>query len=199
MMEVLLWSRRNQPIERSSSLPTPLRLYGPLPSALCFLLAALLAGCGFTGTSVKELQFAEQFPYEDMNHTLVLERIDGVTDTTLGRVITLELENRSSQTISLSTASGVVGLAYDIESESWVEIENTVTYPDFGVLLGPRGGGIPSTTAIYFEPAVADSVDTMDIRILVVGHLWDDDHASDATAAAFIDLTLQKVETGSSE
>jgi hypothetical protein len=169
-----------------------LRLFNnaiPLP---CVFTILALVSCGVLGPNIKEKHFEEQYPYEDVNHSLVLHPIEGVTDTSLTQVVTILLENRSDLIIAIWPESSVVGLIYETETEKWVEIKNTVEFPDKGLLVGPRGGEIPSSTAIYFQPDLVSHTNSMDVRILVVGNVWDEEQGAGEPVAAYLDLTLGK-------
>jgi hypothetical protein len=106
--------------------------------------------------------------------------------------VTIQLENRSDRNVAVLPEDGIIGLVYDTEAETWVEVENAVAYPDIGWLLGPRGGEVPSIAAIYFEPDVVSPSDSMNIRILVVGHVWDEEEGPGEAVAAYLDLALEK-------
>ena len=159
--------------------------------ALVLLTALALTSCGILGPGIPERRFAEQFPYEDLNRTLVLRPIEGVTETNLSQAVTLQLENHGDQMVAFSPEGNIEGLVYDRQSDIWVEVENAVSYPDIGWMLGPQGGEIPSSTAIYFEPATTGSVHSMDIRVLVVGHIWGDVNGPGEAVAAYLDLALE--------
>jgi hypothetical protein len=160
---------------------------------ICFLLMVfLIPGCSKLQPSDSERAFTQQFPYEDMNVSLILHPIEGVTDTSLTQVVTILLENLGELTIAILPESSIVGLVYDTETEKWVEIRNTVEFPDKGWLVGPRGGEIPSSTAIYFQPDLVSSSNSMDVRILVVGYVWDEEQGAGEPIAAYLDLTLEK-------
>jgi hypothetical protein len=159
---------------------------------ICFLLMGfLIPGCSKLQPSDSERVFTQQFPYEDVNHSLVLNLIEGVTNTSLTQVVTILLENRGNLIIAIWPETSIVGLVYDTETEKWVEINNTIEFPDKGLLVGPRGGEIPSSTAIYFQPDLASSANSMDVRILVVGYVWDEEQGTGEPIAAYLDLTLE--------
>jgi hypothetical protein len=168
------------------------RLFNGAMPLLCILTILALAGCGVLAPSIQEKRFAEQYPYEDVNHTLALHPIEGVTDTSLTEVVTILLENHGDLTIAIWPESGILGLVYDTETEKWVEIKNAVEYPDKGWLVGPRGGEIPSSTPIYFQPDLVSPANSMDVRILVVGHVWDEEQGAGEPMAAYLDLRLEK-------
>ena len=85
-----------------------------------------------------------------------------------------------------------MGLAFDKETEKWIEIKNAVEFPEKGLLVGPQGGEIPSGTAIYFQPELTSPTNSMDIRILVVGNVWNEEQGAGEPVAAYLDLTLEK-------
>lgn len=161
--------------------------------SLFFIITILaLAGCRLLDSSIQGKQFAEQYPYEDLNHTLILHPTEEITNTSFNQTITILMENRGDMAIAIWPKSDIIGLAYDIEDKRWVEVRNAVEYPDTGLLLGAPGDNVPSSTAIYFWPDLISPIDSMDIRILVVGHIWDEEQGSGEPVAAFIDLTLEK-------
>ena len=149
-----------------------------------------MTSCGMLRPVTRDQRFTEQFPYEDVNRTLVLRPVEGVTEDSLGGVITVQLENHSDEMVSYSPEDGIVGLAYDTSSETWVEVENTVSYPDAGLLLAPRGSEIPSIAAVYFEPPAAQRSQLTDVRILVVGHVWTGEQGPGTAVAGYLDIAL---------
>jgi hypothetical protein len=160
---------------------------------ICFLLAGfLIPGCSKLQPSDSEKTFTQQFPYEDVNDSLVLYTIEGITETNIDDVVTLQLENHSNQMIAYSTKEGIIGIVYNLESESWVDMENNVQYPDVEWHLGSRGGDIPSISVVDYKPILESNPDTLDIRIVVVGHVYDETHGLGEPVAAYLDLTLEK-------
>jgi hypothetical protein len=169
-----------------------LRLFNSAIPLLCVFTILVLVSCGVLGLSIQEKHFTEQYPYEDVNDSLALRPIEGVTNTDLTEVVTILLENRIDLTISILPESDIVGLAYDTETEKWVEVKNAVEYPDKGWLIGPRGGEIPSSTAIYFQPDLVSPTNSIEVRIVVIGHVWDEAQGAGEAMAAYLDLTLEK-------
>jgi hypothetical protein len=163
----------------------------PIRVAAILLVSIVVIGCTSRTSSDRELDLIERFPYDDMNHSLVLNLIEGVTNISLTQVVTIQLENRGDLIIAIWPETSIVGMVYEKETEKWVEIKNTVEFPDKGLLVGPRGGEIPSSTAIYFQPDLASSVNSLDVRILVVGHVWDEEQGAGKPVAAYLDLTLE--------
>jgi hypothetical protein len=159
----------------------------------CWLLVGFLApGCSGVQLSDREQAFARQFPYADVNHSLVLHTVEGITETRIDRVVTLELVNHSDQLIGFPAGYGVEGFAYDPESDRWVEIGNSVRFPDVQRVLGPRGGEIPSLVWVDYKPVLESTQDSLEIRIVVVGHFYDETTGFGEAAAAFLDLTLEE-------
>jgi hypothetical protein len=162
------------------------------PILICFLLMGfLIPGCSKLQPSDSERAFTQQFPYEDVNDSLVLYTIEGITETNIDDVVTLQLENLSNQMIAYSTKEGIIGIVYNPESKSWVDMENNVQYPDIEWLLGPRGGDIPSISVVDYKPILDSNPDTLDLRIVVVGHVYDETYGLGEPVAAYLDLTLE--------
>lgn len=159
---------------------------------LSFLMVMATTGCGLVKLRDSERAFAGQFPYEDVNDSLVLCTIEGITETRIDHIVILQLENHSSQMIAYSTKEGIIGIAYDPGSKSWVEVENRVQYPDIQWLLGPPGSDIPSISAVDYEPALEDPPGLLEIRIVVIGHVYDEAHGFGEAVVAYFDLTLEK-------
>jgi hypothetical protein len=168
------------------------RSFGKLASTLSLLIMATTAGCSGVQLSDREQAFARQFPYADVNHSLVLHTVEGITETNLDHAVTLQLENHSNRMIAYSTREGIVGAVYDPGSKSWVEAENRVHYPDIQWLLGPRGDDIPSISLVDYSPTLESTPDSLEIRIVVVGHVYDETHGFGEAAAAYLDLTLER-------
>jgi len=163
-----------------------------LATALSFLIVMSTGGCSAVQLSDRDQAFALRFPYEDVNHSLVLRTVEGITETRMDRVVTLELVNHSDRLIGFPAGYGVEGLAYDPENDTWVEIGNSVRFPAVRRVLGPNGGEIPSLGWVDYKPILTFTPDLLEIRIVVLGHFYDETNGFGEPVAAYLDLTLER-------
>lgn len=166
------------------------------PSALlvvAVLLVIVATGCSTSASPERELAFAEHFPYDDVNRSLQLQPVEGLTETRIGHIVTVQVENHSDRVIAFPVDYGVLGLTYNLDTAEWVELPNTVQfYPDVQRVLGVPGGPIPSIGWVDYEPALDTIPTSLDIRIVVVGHVLSRETSQLAEpVVAYIDLTLE--------
>jgi hypothetical protein len=159
------------------------------------LATTVVAACGLTLSDQQEQTFSQMFPYSDVNHSIVLRSVEGITETDLDSVITLQLENLSTQMIEFPVGYGVRGFTYHRDAREWSEISNGMSFsPERGTLLGPQGGDIPGVdmTLVSYFTSGASLPYSLDIRIVVVGHFYNESEGLGDPVAAYLDLTLEK-------
>jgi hypothetical protein len=156
------------------------------------LVVIVVTGCKSNTSNERELGFMECFPYDDMNHSLQLQTIEGLTETHIGSIITLQVENHSNTAIAFPVDYGVRGLSYDPSNTEWVEFPNKVQFcPDVQRVLGAQGSTIPNFGLVDYEPELDETPASLDIRIVVVGHVNDETYGLGEPVAAYLDLTLE--------
>lgn len=160
---------------------------------LGFLIAMVLAMSGCTGTSTasREQAFSNLFPVEDVNSSLVLEPLDGHTDTDLDAALSFRVENHSSRVVLFSPGFGVRGFVFTKTSQEWTEIPNAVEFPEVQMVLGPRGGDLPHIDVVDYRPGTELPGGSAPIRIVVVGTQLNEDMTPGDSVLAYIDVTLE--------
>jgi hypothetical protein len=160
--------------------------------ATMLLTAILVIGCTSRASNDREMDFVECFPYDDMNHSLQLQPIEGLTETRIGSIITLQIENHSNMAIAFPVDYGVRGLSYDPSNTEWVEFPNKVQFcPDVQRVLGAQGSTVPNFGLVDYEPELDETPASLDLRIVVVGHVYDETNGFGEPIAAYLDLTLE--------
>jgi hypothetical protein len=157
------------------------------------LLATIVViGCTSSTSNDRDLEFAESFSYDDVNRSLQLKPAEGLTETRIGRIITLQIENHSNTAIAFPVDYGVRGLSYDPSNTEWVEFPNKVQFcPDVQRVLGAQGSTIPNFGLVDYEPELDETPASLDIRIVIVGHEYDEIYGLGEPVAAYLDLTLE--------
>jgi hypothetical protein len=175
--------------------PEPLRKGLALVIVAFMLASAGVAACGLALRDQREQTFSQMFPYADVNHSIVLRSVEGITETDLDRIITLQLENLSIQMVEFPVGYGVRGFTYHQDAREWSEISNGMRFsPERGALLGPQGGEIPGVDValVSYFPSGASLPDSLEIRIVVVGHFYDESEGLGEAVMAYCDLTLKR-------
>lgn len=159
-------------------------------AVVAFIVAT---GCNTSALAEREIAFAEHFPYDDVNRSLRLRALEGLTEASIGHIVTVQIENHSNEVIAFPVDYGVQGFTYDPNIAEWVELPNRAQfYPDVQRLLGVPGGTIPSVGWVDYEPELDTIPASLDIRIVVVGHVLSrDTHQVAEPVVAYIDLTLR--------
>lgn len=173
---------------------------------LCIALT-VSSGCGnksSTPISVvtstdREIAFATVVPINDMNTSMTMEYSSDYTTNGLkiDSMIVLSVENQSQEAIILPHDNGTRLFVYSEEKANWAEVQNRVTYAtSVETLLAPHGIFDPATNAIwtnivYIIPDVPNEGKPVFVRVVVVGHIYQNGSATDKQVGAYTDIELQ--------
>jgi hypothetical protein len=112
------------------------------------------------------------------------------TEYKFGSKVDVVIENVSDRKIFLPSDSSVLR-AFIADNNTWVEVENDVTYLGNGSILNPKGTvGTKWITVIrpVFEPSLGDN---MLVRILVAGEFVSNSERTGVPVAAYVDLVMK--------
>lgn len=179
--------------ERCREGPTARQAVARRARLLLLHLLVLLTACQSGLPASADEAFLKQFPYDDINKSIELRVIEGVTETTVNSVITLEVINRSDTVIVFAEDYGVRGFIFDSGSKTWIEIENAVQYPNVQRGLRPANidGPLPPLGFVDFKPVIGRLDAETTLRILVVGHIYEGPGRPGKPVMAYLDLLLQ--------
>jgi hypothetical protein len=158
------------------------------------LLMALAYGCSSNkvdGTNDLQESFKNIVPVGDINNSLKINIInEEQTEYKFGLEVEVVIENVSDRKIFFPSDSSVLR-AFVAENNTWVEVENDVTYLGNGSILNPKGTvGTKWITGIrpVFEPSLGDNVL---VRILVAGEFVSNIERTGVPVSAYIDLVMK--------
>lgn len=77
------------------------------------------------------------------------------------------------------------------ENEQWTEIPNSVEYPPEDIVLSPSRNDPFQWGDAIIRPVLPDRHETVRVRIVLVGNVYQDNQVTDKLTAAYIDLELQ--------
>ena len=165
-------------------------------SILIPLLMGLVACLG-KNHQTKEDAFAKMMliPIKDMNKEITLSlpvMEKGIYVPKLGDIIDLTLVNHSKELIVFPSDYGVRMYTYNDKDEIWIEINNLANYvPPGNRQVSPKGDGIPGQIIISAIPDLPISSYPVDLRVVVIGIIYQHGIATENQVGAYTDITLQ--------
>lgn len=104
----------------------------------------------------------------------------------------LTLENFSDSKVVFPNDYGLRIYTFDQGENMWLEIQNSAKYiPEGNRQISPKGLANPfGVTGIDFVPQVLDCEQAIEIRVVVVGEVYEGDTPTGVSAGAYIDVTL---------
>jgi hypothetical protein len=153
----------------------------------------MLIGCN-DGTSLKDLneEFAKKFPLADLNRSLQLGLVGegGVFDKNSS--IAFYIYNMSNRPILIDHNANTK--LFVARNSKWVEIENSIIYPD-SLPLSPLGTPLLDSRYTWVQLVLSDEVfdtttEDIRIRILVLGEIMEDDHEIVESVGAYFDILI---------
>jgi hypothetical protein len=135
-----------------------------------------------------DVEFQKLNPFSDINTSVVLDSPMVNTNPGPGVLITIRLSNESSSWTMFPPEYGAIGLLWREGTGQWEELPNQVKSPDIPYFLGPSNGEAPNTGIVAFSPGKVWP-DSNAIRVVVYGHLRNQDGTPGKDVVAFIDVT----------
>jgi hypothetical protein len=134
-------------------------------------------------------------PIQNMNHeiTLSLPIIDNnAIVPKLGKSITFQIDNHSKDLIKFPSNYGIKIFRYDAIGENWIEIENITKYiPEGNRQVSPKGVDSLGYIITGAFPDLPLNSNPVDIRIVVIGTIYQNDIATNKIIGAYLDVTVQ--------
>lgn len=136
--------------------------------------------------------FVTAVPVGDMNTAMTLELTTAQPgDLKVGSVVELCVENQTDQAIWFPVDYGNRLLTYSAQDRSWMEVGNRVTYHVYkDVILDAKGGDFDRHT-IAVWPDISNTGKPIDIRVVVIGKIYNGGALTDRQVGAYVDVTLQ--------
>lgn len=157
---------------------------------LIFLILTLfISNCKSSQTedSSKEASFELLYPDCTMNSTIRFLPLQ--ENYKLGNQIILNYKNYSQDQIAFPPGSGVKILTYEQSDLQWVELQNRMKYsasPEPYVLVGPADELSSYHTVVILPVILNDS--SIEMRVVITGHIYRDNAETDECVGAFIDI-----------
>jgi len=163
----------------------------------CCLFIPVFSGCtpvtpknetiyeNATSIPEKEQTFRHLVPIEDMNISIKLSiPIEWNNDLRLGKAISMEVENTSDNNFKYPFIEGPKVYAYI--DENWIEIENSANY--VGTFENIVKAHSFLIAGVAPNPPQLDK--EIELRIVLTGHLVDENGNELKRAGAYIDINL---------
>lgn len=157
--------------------------------ALCSLSA--LVAC--RDTQEKEVLFFEMYPIQEMNTKIRFwPQSKQAENLRPCKIADLTLENLSTDRIVFTNDFGLKIFFFDQQANEWQEIRNSAIYiPEGNPRLSPKGADNPfGVTGIPFVAAASNCEISIEVRVVVIGEVYEDDTPTGVSAGAYIDVTL---------
>jgi hypothetical protein len=145
----------------------------------------------------KENSFAKiiPVPMQQMNHEITLS-LPIINNTAfvprLGERITFEIDNHSTDLIKFPSNYGIQMFQYDAIGENWIEIKNISQYiPEGSRQVSPKGDDSLGYIITGAFPDLPLNSNPVDIRIVVIGTIYQNDIATNKLVGAYLDVTVQ--------
>ena len=156
-------------------------------NTLILLILLLLSAC-------QNLQKDDAFraKYQDVPMNAELQFWKPTDKFVVGELLSLELENFSTEKIVFSFEDDVTILTF--ESGEWVEVNNDANYypPNVYRQISPKGEDSPGIISIGLSPQISSNTRApVEIRVVVVGYLYRGDEKTDDKIGAYIDIKLE--------
>jgi len=161
------------------------------------ILILYLVICSSCVNRKKENSFAKiiPVPIQNMNYeiTLSLPIINNnAIVPKLGESITFEIDNHSKDLIKFPSNYGIKMFRYDAIGENWLEIKNITKYiPEGNRQVSPKGNDSLGYIITGAFPDLPLSSNPVDIRIVVLGTIYQNDIATNNLVGAYLDVTVQ--------
>jgi hypothetical protein len=156
------------------------------------VFALLLVSCHKNNTE-KEKSFREIFVSIEMNKQIQLLPPDDEPTYKAGNMIHLFLDNKSDNEIQFPNDFGIRIFYYSSAENTWIEIQNLVNYhPDEDIVMSPNNIIIPSSEFITVNPALSQSDDINEIRVVVIGSIKNEGESYTRQVGSFIDIDVDQ-------
>jgi hypothetical protein len=119
--------------------------------------------------------------------------LKGPDDLRVGEPITVIIKNKSKNLIVIPKESQFTILFYNEDDKQWIEINDILnnTQSDKDLELLPEGSDDPiDFKVIGVQPALLGITKPMEIRILVIGEVYENGISTKKQVGAYLDLTL---------
>lgn len=158
-------------------------------SILTFLFALVFA-CSSNKNSDKESSFHNLVPIE-MNTNIQFVNPPNINGFKIGDFVDLGLENKNGNLIKFPNDYGIKILSYKAIDDTWNEISNDVHYSEGSPQISPKGTNSPGIVVVSFSPKLDDTGKPIEIRVVVVGTIYENNTPTETKTGAYIDITLQ--------
>lgn len=172
----------------------PARAEPTLRKLIGFFLLLVVVIVGVSGCNIpflenrKELAFGELIDATDVNDSIVIRLLDDRSQTTEGRIVFLEVVNRSGSPVVFPADFGAVGYYFDSSSASWNQVANRIEYPQGKRLLGAEDSEVFNRSTFEFSPDV--KLDEDMLRITIEGNTVHENGEIGPQVAAYLDISM---------
>jgi hypothetical protein len=161
-------------------------------SMLVLLLVMFFVGaCGKSSQASVSKMPDIGIPIENANEKVKLSAPGGWNPDgfKLGRDVSIAVEVISNDRIAYDRTHGVRLFIGD--NERWIEVENLMKYPDGYIILSPKVENPLNVSEISVAPNIPNGGKAVTLRIILVGHIYQNDEITDETTVAYIDVRLE--------
>ena len=163
------------------------------PFRILFLLLVLanITSCSPKALQSKEAAFSRIVPLSEMNTRLKFMALDSSEKPyKIGSSIELALENTSSNRVIFPSDYGIKIFTY--QNGKWISINNLTKYiPEGNTQVSPKGPDNPGIIGVGFFPDLSNDGRPIELRVVVIGDVYEGENPTGEKASAYIDITLQ--------
>lgn len=159
----------------------------------CIML--YLCSCTSSNLSEKDKSFSEfnSVPLDEMNQKIrfFIIKDDGQDKFRIGDSATLGLENKSRDRVVFPSDYGIRIYTYEQNIAKWTEVRNKDNYfPPGNTQISPKGTDTPGIIVVTFFPDIPMTWEAVELRVVIIGTVYEDNIPTDEEVGAYIDITL---------